>query len=344
MRRLRQRIRIRERLPIWGIRIQLGLVLLTLSELVMWQNPIAYSVLDWVVLFFLYVGLATILLDVIVRFQVRDIASLLLAAGLYGLVASTIINHSIFENLSAGPYALLIHGFGLQTAAGLYGLLLFILVMRGKAPTPVQAVVAGAIGVLWGVWVHWFPIQTHIGWGLVPIETATQYMILALFIVGFTFTFVTPRFRFFREQDMQMTWWEAILAGMPLFVALVVGMLQNIIPDLWLAILIAVGAFIVWVLYNQSGGTEPSIMAEITYPAPNSITYIVFSLVFFTCGSLAYYLVTDKDSVIGIAAYWLVFGFGLVGLPASALVIFWRVLHVPSTDASVGEVTTKEGE
>src|SRR5262249_3900728 len=155
--------------------------------------------------------------------------------------------HSAFENLAAGPYALLIHGLGLQTAAGLYGLLLFIFVMRGKQPTLAQAIIAGAIGILWGIWVHWYPIQEQINWGLVPIEVATQYMILGLLVVGLSFTFVTPRFRFFREEEMQMKWWEAIVAGLPLFIALIIGMLQNIIPDLWLAILIAVGAFIVWV-------------------------------------------------------------------------------------------------
>ena len=40
---MRQRIRIKERLPIWGLRLILGVMLLTLSELVMWQNPTAHS-------------------------------------------------------------------------------------------------------------------------------------------------------------------------------------------------------------------------------------------------------------------------------------------------------------
>jgi hypothetical protein len=169
-------------------------------------------------------------------------------------------------------------------------------------------------------------------------------MILGLVLVGLSFTFITPRFRFFREEEMQMKWWEAIVAGLPLFIALVVGMLQNIIPDLWLAILIAIGAFIVWVLYNQSGGTDPSIMAEIIYAAPNSVAYVVYAVTFFTCGSLAYYLITDKDSVIGIVTYWLVFAFGLLGLPAAVLIVFWRSIHTPPEAESPGDVVPKEGE
>src|SRR5437868_2588862 len=146
LRQLLQRIKVRERLPVWGLRLLLGAILLTLSELVMWQNPPSRSPLDWLGLLILYVGLAAILMDVVVRFQVRSPATLVLASGLYGLVSSALINHSAFENIASGPYGLLVRGLGLQTAAGLYGLLLFIVVMRGKQAEPLQAAGAAAVG------------------------------------------------------------------------------------------------------------------------------------------------------------------------------------------------------
>src|SRR4051812_13766558 len=152
---LRRKIRVRERLPIWGLRLLLGVMLFTLSELVMWQNPPAHSLLDWSVLLILYVCLAAILMDIVIRFQVNGPATLVLASGVYGLVSSIAINHSALDNLDAGPYGLLVRGLGLQTAAGLYGLLLFIVVMRGKPAESLQVFGAMAIGALWGIWVHW---------------------------------------------------------------------------------------------------------------------------------------------------------------------------------------------
>src|SRR5438105_1605861 len=151
-----RRIRVRERLPVWGLRLILGIILMTLSEIVMWQTPLARSLLDWPILLVLYTGLAAIIMDLVVRFQANGPATLLLVAGICGLVSSSIINGSAFESL---PYSLISRGLGLQTAAGLYGLLLFVSVMRGKQVEPLQVAGAVAVGVLWGVWVHWYPLR-----------------------------------------------------------------------------------------------------------------------------------------------------------------------------------------
>src|SRR5262245_22469231 len=204
---MRQRIRIRERLPIWGLRLVLGAILLTLSELVMWQNPPARATrpLDWPLLLILYTGLAGILMDLVVRFQARNPATLLLVSGLYGLAAATIISRNALDNL---PFSLVIRALGLQTGAGLYGLLLFVSVLRGKQVAPLQVAGAAAVGVLWGIWVHWYPIQTVVHWGPVPIETATLYILPALVILGILIVLVAPRFQFFREKQMELLWWE----------------------------------------------------------------------------------------------------------------------------------------
>ncbi len=344
LRQLRQRIRVRDRLPVWGLRVLLGAILLTLSELVMWQNPPARSLLDWLVLLILYIGLAAILMDLVVRYQVRDPATLILISGIYGLVSSTIISHSAFDNIAAGPYGLLVRGLGLQTAAGLYGLLFFIVVMRGKQTEPLQALGAAAIGLLWGIWVHWYPIQEKVNWGLVPIETASLYMIVALIFVGVLVAVVVPRFRTFAELKLQLEWWEAIVAGLPLFIALLIGMLQNIIPFVWLLVLVAVGAFIVWALHNQRQGTDPSILAEITFAAPNILTYILLSVTFFVAGGLAYNLVANKDSVAGIIVYWIAFAFGTFGLPAASLMIFWRVFKAQTAPVTLQDLMDDEGD
>lgn len=342
MLRLRQRIRVRERLPVWRLRLLLGAILLTLSELVMWQNPPSHSLVEWVLILILYVGLAAILMDIVVRFQVRGPATLILACALTGLVSSAIINHSAFDNLSAGPYGLLVRGLGLQTAAALYALLFFIVILRGKQAEPIQAAGAAAVGLLWGIWVHWYPIQERVNWGLVPIETASLYVIVALVFIGFLIVAVVPRFRSYPELRFQLLWWEAIVAGLPLFIALMVGMLQDSIPVLWLAILTAVGTFIVWALHNQREGTDPSILAEITFAAPNIVTYILLSVTFFVAGGLAYNLITDKDSIAGIAVYLIAFAFGTLGLPAASLVMFWRVYKAQNEPPSLAELLEDE--
>ncbi len=321
---MRQRIRVRERLPIWGLRLVLGVILMTIAELVMWQNPPAYAWFDWPVLLILYVALAAIVMDLAVRFQAHGLARLLMISGLGGLVSATIINRSAFLT---PPYSLIVQGMGLQTGAVLYSLLLYVLVMRGKPLAPPHIAGAAVLGVLWGIWAHWYPLRTITGAVVVPLETAQLYLIPALVIVGVLINFVAPRFRFFREEQMELTWWEAIVAGVPLFITLIVGMLQNTILLVWLLVAIAIGAFIVWALFQSRGGYEPSILAEAMFAAPNTISYIVLAITFLVAGTLAYGLVTDRDSPIGIAVYLLILMSGFMWLPGTSVLLLWHLLR-----------------
>ncbi len=331
---MRQHIRVRERLPVWGLRLVLGVILLTLAELVMWQNPPARAPLDWAGLLVLYVALASIVMDLTVRFQARNLETLLLVSGLCGLISSAVINHSAFPNF---PYGMIVNGLGLQVGAALYGLLLFVSVMRGKQVEPLQIAGAVAIGILWGVWVHWYPLQKSASWGLVPIETAHLYILPALIVIGVLVVAVAPRFRFVREKQMELLWWEAIVAGAPLFTALIVGMLQDVIPFLPLLLIIAIGAFTAWALYYQRGGYEPSILAQMLFLAPNAITYIALAIAFLIAGTVAYGLVIDSDSIAGLGVYLIAFAFGAIWLPGASLLIFWQYYRRRTAEADLDE-------
>jgi hypothetical protein len=327
LRQLPKKIRPRERLPVWGLRIVLGIVLFTLSELVMWQNPPARSLTDWPILLILYICLAAILMDLVVRFQVNTPGALVLVCAIYGLLIAVIINHSAFDSIDQSLNRFLIRGLGLQSAAGLYGLLMFIVVMRGQQITILHILAAIVVGMLWGIWVHWYPIQVGVEWGLVPIETASTYILAALVVIGLMFAYVVPRFQFIRELDIELRWWEAIVVGIPLFFALLIGMIQNIILVIPLIAFIGLGAFMVWTLYYQREGTDPSYLAEMIFAAPNMISYIVLAIAFFMAGTFAYTLIDGIDSIVGNITYWITFAFGAFGLPAAVLLIFWRVFQ-----------------
>ncbi|MBX3084700.1 MAG: hypothetical protein KF716_23900 [Anaerolineae bacterium] len=318
------RIDVRPRLPIWGLRLLLGAVLLTFSEVVMWQNPVAHRPFDWPILLILYVALAAIMLDLTVRFQVRDPGSMLLIGTAYALIHAAALNPGVFVSF---PVTLLVRGLGLQTAAGVYALLLFVIVMRGKQLVPWHLLGAVAIGVLWGVWLHWFPLQTAVGWGLVPLATAQTYAVILLVAVGLLFFFVGPRFRVIREKQFELLWWERAVAIVPLFIAVLIGMVQNLIPIFPLLVIIAMGAYVGWALNFQRYGYDPSILAEIMFAAPNLINYVAFSVVFFVTGVLAYGLIVDKDTLIGNILYYVVLGFGTLALPTASVLIFFTYLN-----------------
>jgi hypothetical protein len=231
----------------------------------------------------------------------------------------------------------MIRAMGLQTAAGFYGILLYTAVMRGKDADPREIGLAAAIGALWGIWLHWYPIQTAIAWNTqaVTMETAMIYILPALIAIGVMLQFIAPRFRVFREDQMTLLWWEAILVGIPLFISLVVGMIpgaggRSAIPYEWLGLAVLIGAYATWTLANRQRGFEPSILAEVTFSAPNLGTYIIFVLAFVSAGALAYNLITGPDSLVGVVIYFAIFAFAAAWLPLASLLTFWFVIHQPA--------------
>jgi len=323
LKRLIDQIHPRRRLVLWGLRLILGAMLLAISEIVMWQNPPAHSLLEWATRAVLYVALAAILIDVTVRFQAHEIAALGLVCGLYGLVCGTIVTHNA---LNALPISLIVRALGLQTGAAFYGLIFFISVMRGRQVEPREIAGAAAIGLLWGIWIKWYPAQAAVGWGSVTIESATLYIVGAFVIIGALIILIAPRFRVIRETDLQLLWWEWILVGIPLFIALLVGMSdENVIPALPFALVTVIAGFVIGGLFLQKHGFEPSLMAEVTITAPNAQTYVILFATFLIAGVIGAAIIGNNvDSIIGAGAYVLVGAIGALWLPVAFALVGLR--------------------
>jgi hypothetical protein len=293
----------------------LGGVLLTFSEIVMWQNPPAYTALDWLIRILLYVCIASLILDFTSRFQARDLPGIVLIGGLYGLLATAFISRDIYVNL---PWYLLLRGMGLQTGAGIYGLVFFVLVLQGR-PIDWRALVgAGAVGALWGIWIKWYPIQPQINWTPVTIESATIYFLIAAAILGVMFIFIAPRFGIVKEQSFELEWYEAILIGIPPFFSLLIGLFDEVrIPAFgFFQVAGVISVVMVALILNRRQG-EVSYLANLTFIAPNPQTFIFLAITFLIAGTVSSLWVTEVDSPIGNAAYWIVLIASWIWLPAS---------------------------
>lgn len=327
--RIDLRIDWRGRLPIWTQRALFAATLMFFSEIVMWNNPTARTFPAWVGLAILYVCLSAGLLDLAVRFQARELAPLLLISGAYSLVHAVALNPSSLYSL---PISLVVRGMGLQTAAAFYALLFYVTVMRGRPPLAYHVLAALGIGVLWGVWARWYPIQVSVNWPTVDLATAQTIVIFSLVLLGSLFFLIAPRFKVVREDQFSVLWWEAILILIPLLVALVTGIAQGFVPLVGLLIAAAVGAAIAYALFNQRGGYDPSILADMMFAAPNLITFGALALIFTVAGTIAYGLVDSPDSVIGVITYYLVLAFGAAWLPLASLLLAWKSYRSRNAD------------
>ncbi|MBC7814832.1 MAG: hypothetical protein H7175_26985, partial [Burkholderiales bacterium] len=65
----------------WLTRLSLAVLLAFGSDVLVWTNPTGRPILEWALLLVGYLGLSAVLLDVLVRYSVRDIFGVMLLAG-----------------------------------------------------------------------------------------------------------------------------------------------------------------------------------------------------------------------------------------------------------------------
>ena len=310
----------------WSLRVIFSALLMTLSEIVMWENPTAHTLADWIGRAVLYLALGSLLIDLTVRFQARGLPGLLLVSGLYGLVCSGLITR---DGLASLPLGLIVHALGLQTGAAFYALLFFVAVMRGRPLKPIELAGAAGIGLLWGIWLKWYPAQPSVGWGAMTIETATTYYIVAAVICGGLLFVLAPNFRVIREQELELSLPEWVIVAVPLLIALAAGAaLPGVLPVPSLVIAAVLGALMIQGLITQQVKHEPSLFGYILFSVTNPQTFIIVGLIFLLSGTAGALVVGDNhDSIIGAGTYVLVGAVGALWLPAVSALIGVRAFR-----------------
>ncbi len=284
----------RERLNGWGARLSFAAVLLVVSEWGVWQTPIRFGVLDWLGVGVVYVALAAMMLDLIARLRLRDLPGLMLIAGVYGLLNATLISHITARDL---PASLLVRPLGAQPLAFLAALAVFQILASGRATGPLEFVAAAGAGLVWGIWVRWFPVVST-----APIPAVAAGEAVAALGIGLlacaALRALLPPSTMRRPDDWQLTLPEWGLTGAILVAALAVGLSRDVIGRIDVAIVVALGSFLLAVLVaSQSVRRGPSVLHAVTPPRrPNPAAWFIVLLPLLGAGWIGYHLPGSGDS------------------------------------------------
>lgn len=303
---------IRERWTGWGIRLNFAALLLVFSELVVWQRPTAYTAAEWIALGVLYLALAAAALDLMVRLRVNETFSLFILAGMYGIAHSTLISHVTSTDL---PGSLLARPLAALPLAFMGALAAFQVLNSGRATGPLDFGVALVTGLVWGVWVRWFPLVAEETVPAVEIGTALAVLVVAGVLV-MVMRFILPPADIYRPEDWRLMRYEWVFAaGVPLG-ALVYGYHRDLITDPALLVITLLGGFMISVIVVTAWLRRAgSLLDSITPPRrPNPAAWLILLPPFLLAGWIGYSLPGSGDSspqsdilfgaLIGFAIVW----------------------------------------
>lgn len=278
------------------------------SEILLWNDPPSRTALDWSLLTLGYLALSAVLLDLGVRWRVRDVFGLMMLAGLYGLLNGALLNPQ--AALLDVPRTLVTRVLGAHTLAGLLMLALFLtlhLVSRK------QAIATGLTGLVWGVWVRWLPTLADTISADVPLAVMLIYGALPLLIL---IVLLTRRSRA-DSSALRLSTIEWLFV----FAALLLLFVRHVtVLDLFtVTVVTTLSAFCVLLLWFQKREKSATAFDGLE-PVP-LFPMLRLSVLFLAAGA-AGYLLPLREAFEPLTLYVALFtAFGVVWLPSVSLVL-----------------------
>ncbi|NDJ77835.1 MAG: hypothetical protein GYB65_16415 [Chloroflexi bacterium] len=308
------------RLSGWGARAILAVLLLVFSELVVWQSAADYTVLDWLGVALVYLALAAICLDLIARYNVNDVMSLLLVAGMYGLVNATLISRIVGRDL---PLSLIVRPLGAQPLAFVGALAAYHLLANGRATTGLDAGIAAVSGLAWGIWTRWFPVVSDES--LPEVELGVMLVVVGILLLAAVgLRFVLRPAGIYKYDEWLLTPYEWTAAGAVLVTALVIADAQGAVEMTAVGLVVTLVGFLALMLHmTLATRREPSYLESITPLRKPNLAALAMVFIPFLVGGLVGYSLPggDDESVQSSMLIGALTIFGIVWVPVASVII-----------------------
>lgn len=275
--------------PLLRLQFALAAALLFGSQILLWTQPLSRPVGEWLIILSVTFALAALLLDLVSRFQLKDIYDAMALMAVYGLLSALLINpQSAFADL---PRTLATRVLGGNSLIGLemWGLFMVLCgAFRERGRT--VALASFVVGFSWGIWVRWTPIITDRALPTTPDVILMNAAILAFFVlIAFWGIWRNPPQ--IAIADLRLSRWHWGAMSLVLGAALAVRLAQGAIPA---AAALPVGALLLlcWAILWFRGTTKRRNMLSDCWPprAPSFARLALVAGLFLVGAAVAYSL------------------------------------------------------
>lgn len=297
------------RFSMWLTRGLLAVLLAFGSEIALWTNSAGRSPLDWLILAVGYLALSAVLLDLAVRYRIRDLFGLMALAGIYGLTAGLLLNPQ--TALIDVPRTLITRVMGAHTLLGLAMLTLFLKMGHLRRTGLIAVAIAG---LAWGVWVRWLPTLIDSFAPETSLVTMLLYGASGLILVIVLFMINRSEFS---PKNVQLAPLEWPIPAVVLGAILIIRLDAGSIDSLSLVIVVVLIAFCVMLIWFQKREKGLILLDQRT---SERVPVVAVSL-FLGAGVVGYSLPFNADGEQLALIVGLFTAFGLVWLPTVSLVM-----------------------
>jgi hypothetical protein len=296
------------------------------SEIILWITLFQHTPLDWGVRLFAYPLIAVILLDLAVRFRIRDEYDSMALMGIYALFMGLLVSPTlIFSDMPTSFVTRGIAGYGL-TGLEMFAVLLFFTQNSNRRMKRLWLPAIVWNGFFWGTWARWLPNYTT-AVPSVSFEQAIAIVFGGFVVLLIAWRLINPITQHITPQDFRLNtpqWLFVVLGIMSLFVVQALQRSLDGVGVLACILLIVVSLAILW--FRQDD--KKPMLLDNHFPAqPISWVWIVAGVgLFLLIAFFAYHLPLLPTPPFH--QFWLMeVGFWLLGLgwyPLITAVIAFR--------------------
>ncbi len=277
-------------LPVWSLRCLLAACLLFGSEILLWTNPPGRTIADWLLLVPGYIALAALLLDLILRYRIRDLIGTMLLSGVYGLLASLLLNPQ--TTLIDLALTLVTRVMGGHALLGLEMIGLFLALTGGTHRARYLLLAgSGVVGLAWGMWVRWFPVLDERPYGEASLATMLAYGAAGVIVIALARTIAVRQAAQLSPEQVRISrreWSVLLILLLALFIVRVAQGALDTASLIAIPALVALCVVILWFRKSDKPGTLLDQRIPLR-PLPLAWLFIAAAFLFFM-GILAYNL------------------------------------------------------
>lgn len=312
-----------DRLSLWGMRLLLASLLLLGGEILLWNNPQTHDPLEWLLRIVGYVASSTLMLDLAVRYRIRNLYDVMTLIVVHVLLVALLIQPDVaFDAFPSKLIQRMLGGVGFVSIE-MFGVFLLMTHASIKWGRFLLIFYAIAVGFYWGIWARWAPLREGSGIQLTTFNIMLAYFCMAGLITFLLFLWMSRRHSVWEASHLQLNQREfgaVLIVCILLFLSRFV---QELVSFGGLAVFIVLMALAIGVLYYRKPQKARMLMDK-HFP-PQSIQWgwlIIASVVVVASAFIGYSLpFIELDFVNQLWILEMAFlGIGGIWLPLIAVV------------------------